>query len=149
MSAFIGIARITGVALAAATAKTIIQLVAPSNHRIKIKEISASLRGVVNTDTPGLIELLIQSTAGTMSALTLVKEDTSLSETLQSTAQHTATVEPTAGVVQRSWSVHPQTGIMYPLPLLDEIILGGGLRIGLRATFAQIQTIDAYIRYEE
>src|SRR5687768_9105276 len=122
MSMFNWIAKITGVATGTAL-KTLLQVVAPTNQRVKIKEIGIGFHGISNTAEPILIQLMRQSTAGTMSALTLVKEDDTTPESIQSTAQHTATVEPTAGDVIRTWTIHPQTSMVYQLPLGDEIIV--------------------------
>lgn len=88
--------------------KTIMQIVAAANHRIVIPQISVSFEGVTTTDAPIDVQIMRQSTAGTMSALTLTKDNDSDDETIQTTAQHTATVEPTAGDVLARKLVHPQ-----------------------------------------
>ena len=92
MSAFIGIATTAEIALTAATAKTIMQLVAASNHRVKLLEWGVYFDGTSTTAEPVQVRLLRQTTAGTMSSLTPTKNDDSLAETLQTTAQHTATL---------------------------------------------------------
>src|SRR6187200_1914628 len=86
----------TGVVTGTA-AKTLLQLVAAANHRFVVKEIAVSFAGTSATDPPVLIEVLRQTTAGTMTALSPVKANDADEETLQTTAQHTAIVEPTAG----------------------------------------------------
>ncbi len=149
MSALNGVLNVAAVSLTAATTKTLWQLIAPTNHRLKLKEVGVSFVGVVNTDGPVRCQLLYATTAGTSSALTPVKEDDSLAETLLATALQTFTVEPTAGNVIRTWECHPQAGIVIPAGLLDEIIIGGGKRIGLRCTAPQAQTVSSYARYEE
>ncbi len=68
----------TGTAL-----KTIMQLMAAANHRVKVKELSISFKGVSNTDAPILVEVLRQTTAGTMTALTLVKNNDADDEILE------------------------------------------------------------------
>lgn len=79
--------------------KTLLQVVAATNQRVLIKEWSMSFKGTSNTAAPILAEALVQSTAGTMTSLTLVLINAADNETLQTTAQHTATAEPTAGNV--------------------------------------------------
>jgi hypothetical protein len=143
----IGTASVTGVALAAATAKTLLQLVAPTNQRLALLELCVSFAGVSNTDQPVLVELLYQSTAGTSSALTPVQETPVGTETLQATALQTFTAEPTTGGIVRRWTVHPQSGLV--LPMMPELRIGGGQRLGLRCTAAQIQSATAYFRFAE
>ncbi len=128
---------------------TAIQIVTPANQRIKVKEIGVGFHGVVATDAPITVDLLLQTTAGTSSSLTLGKEDSSAAETIQSTALQTFSGEPTAGTIIRTWSVHPQTGMVLILPPGAEIKVGGGKKLGLRVTAGVSTTCDAYIRFEE
>lgn len=142
------IARVAGVASGTA-AKTLIQLLAPTNQRVKIKEVGIGLHGTSNVAEPITVDLLRQTTAGTASALALAKEDDTRPEAIQTTAQQTVTAEPTAGDIIRTWTIHPQTSQVYQLPIEDEITLGGGKRLGLRVTAAATVNVDAYIRGEE
>ena len=116
--------------------KTIAQLVAASNHGIKLDEIEVSFAGTSNTATPIKVEVLRQTTAGTMSSLTPVKDPDDSDETLQVTAQHTATAEPTASDILIVVNVHPQTGWSWQAPFGREIKIGGGDRVGVRVTAA-------------
>jgi len=121
------------VALTASTAKTTVQLVAASNHPIKVYRWGVAFDGVSTTAEPVVVTLMRQSTAGTMSALTAVKLSNH-SETLQTTAQHTATAEPTSGDVLDRVNVHPQSGFEIIFPLGQEIDVPGGGRIGIVCT---------------
>lgn len=116
------------------SAKTIMQVVAASNHRLKIHEIEVAFQGTSNTADPIQVDVLRQSTAGTMTSLSPVKSDDSADETLQVTAQHTASAEPTPGDVLMSTFVHPQTGWQWQARFGDEILVGGGDRLGIRVT---------------
>lgn len=130
--------------------KTLLQVVAAANHAIKVREISVSFKGVSNTDAPILVRVLRQSTAGTMSALTPVKSPNDDSdETLQVTAQHTATAEPTAGDVLKTELVHPQTGFLWQPRFGEEIKVGGGDRIGIDVTATVDVNAVARIEGEE
>lgn len=120
----------TGQVATGTAAKTIMQLVAASNHRIIVSKIVVSFEGVTATDAPIQVRVLRQTTAGTMSALTPVKDSDSDDETLQTTAQHTATAEPTAGDVLESQLVHPQSSRVFVGPY---IVKGGG-RLGVEVT---------------
>lgn len=134
----------TGTAL-----KTLMQLVAAANQRVKLLEIGISFHGISNTDNPIQVDLMYQSTAGTMTGLTCLAIDPDLTETIQTTAQHTATVEPTAGNVIATWAVHPQTGIVYQVPRGDEPIIKGGGRIAVVVTAAVSVNADVYMKFEE
>ncbi len=120
------------VALVASTPLTVLQGVAATNTRALIKSLDISSNGITPTDPGILIDILVQSSAGTMSALTPVKTTSSDSETLQTTAQKTATGEPAAGTILRSFYYNEQTWVPIffdpPLPIV------GGTRIGVRAT---------------
>lgn len=149
MSAFIGVAQTAEVALAAATAKTVLQLVAPANHRVKVIRWGVFFDGTSATAEPVQVRVLRQTTAGTMSSLTPVKLDDSIAETLQTTAQHTATAEPTAGDVLDIAEIHPQQGYDAILPPGMEIIIGGGDRLGIEVTAAAIVNCRAKFWFEE
>ncbi len=146
LNAFIQTSEVT---LAAATAKTVIQLVAPSNHRVAILGFGVFFDGTSVTAEPVQVRVLRQTTAGTMSALTPVALDGSVGETIQSTAQHTASAEPTAGNVVDVLEVHPQQGYEVMYPLGQEIILQGGGRIGIECTAPATVNVRAKIRFEE
>jgi len=149
MAAFQGIAQTAEVALVAATAKTVVQIVAPANHRVRVLGWGVFFDGVSVTAEPVQVILARQSTAGTMSALTPVPLDDSLAETLQVTAQHTATVEPTTGVTVDVAEVHPQQGYEIMYPLGEQPVVGGGDRVGIICTAPAVVNVRAKIRFEE
>lgn len=130
--------------------KTLLQIVAATNVRIKVNEWSVSFNGTSNTATPHLVEVLRQTSAGTMSSLTLVKNNSADSETLQSTALHTATAEPTdSSAILFTEEVHPQTGYTWQAPFGGEIIVPGGGKLGLRVTCAASVSAVARMGCEE
>jgi hypothetical protein len=141
-----GSVSISGVATGTA-AKTILQIVAAANHRVIVPGFVVSFAGTVATDAPVLVELLRQTTAGTMSAATPVKTNSADDETLQTTAQHTSTGEPTAGDILFKMYIHPQSGGVIVLP--DPIVVPGGTRLGLRVTVGTSQTMAATLPFEE
>ena len=112
---------------------TWLQLIAPSSHRVLVHELDVSFNGITAADPPVLLELLIQTTAGSGgTSLTPVPYDASYDETIQSTALHTITTTPTAGSIKWSEYVHTQTGIIRPFP--KPIVVPGGTRFGLQWT---------------
>jgi hypothetical protein len=122
------------IALSAATAKTVLQVVAAANHRIKVLGYGVAFDGVSTTAEPVTVELKRQTTAGTMSALTLTKRNSEDGETIQSSAQHTATAEPTTTDLIEATLVHPQQGVQVFYPLGQEIVVPGGGRLGMVIT---------------
>ena len=133
-------------------AKTLIQLVAASDHRVRVKSIEAYFDGP-DTDDNLVVQLVRQSDEGTSSALTPKKLDDSADETLQTAARHDITSEPTTGDVLWSASVNPATGISKTFPPGFEPMCGGGDRIGLRidagATVTGSPTASGTIVFEE
>jgi hypothetical protein len=124
--------------------KTLMQIVAATNHKVRLDEISISFNGVSNTAEPIRVRILRQTTAGTMTALTLVKDPDDWSETIQTTAQHTATAEPTASDVLMAEYVHPQQGYTWQAPTGREIYIGGGDRIGIEVL--AVASVSANVR---
>lgn len=116
------------------SAKTLVQIVAAANHRVLIREVAVSFDGTSNTGDPIQCKLIRQSDAGTMSSLTLQKVDADDDETLQTTAQHTSTSEPTGTTVIKAWQVHPQAGLIWQASFGEEIVINGGDRLGLVVT---------------
>ena len=148
MARRIGIATISDV-LTGTAAKTMIQLVAAANHSVALTELKCSFAGVNNTHEPIEVRLVRQTTAGTMTALTLVKADDSGGDTLDTTAQHTATAEPTGGDVVWCLRVHPQNYVIWQAPPGQEIIIGAGDRLGLVVTAANDVKCSASLTFEE
>lgn len=150
MADLFGTANTAEVALAAATTKTVIQIIAPTNHRVKVMGWGVFFDGVSATAEPVQVELLRQTSAGTMSALTPVKTDAA-SETLLTTAQHTATVEPAASDVLDAVEVHPQAGYerICSTPGSQLFVVGGGGRVGIRCTAPAAVNVRAKIFFEE
>ncbi len=137
------------IALAAATAETIIQIVSPANQRVKLKRWGVYFDGASATAVPVLVKLHVQTSAGTMSALTPAKWNSDDAETIQTTMQHTATAEPTTGAALEEKLVHPQQGYEIIYPLGDELVLPGGTKLGIVCTAPAIVNVRAEVYCEE
>ena len=137
------------VALAAATAKTVLQLNAPANQRLKLQRVGVFFDGASTTAVPVLVRLVIATTAGTNTALTLAKQVSSDSETIQTTAGENATVEPTKTTLLDQWLVHPQTGIDLTYAFGQEKIIVGGGRVAIEITAPANVNCRAKIDFEE
>lgn len=137
------------VALSAATAKTVIQLNAPTNQRIKLQRIGIFFDGASTTATPVLCRLVIATTAGTNTALTLNKLVSSDSETIQTTAGENASAEPTKTTLLDQWLIHPQQGIDLTYAFGQEKFIVGGGRVALEITAPAAVNVRAKIDFEE
>lgn len=149
MAAFQGSLATVEIALSSGVPMTVLQIVAAANHRVKILRWGVFFAGIAGTDEPVNVALNRQSTAGTSSALTPNKLDDSLAETLLTTGRHTASVEPTTGDLLDSILVHPQSGYEMVFPMGQEIIVGGGDRVGIICTAPAGVDVRAKIIFEE
>lgn len=131
------------------SAKTLLQITAAGNHRVLIGELSISFKGTSNTAAPIRVRVLRQTTAGTMTSLTPVKLNSADDETIQTTAQHTATAEPTAGEVLLAEEVHPQTGYTWQAPFGRELVVPGGGRLGVEVSAGADVNAIARVIFEE
>lgn len=129
------------------SAKTVLQIAAPTNQRLKIKAWGLMCKGIAATDAPLRVRLLRQTTSGTMTSLTLIKRNIA-TETIQSTASHTATAEPTAGDVLAVREVHPQSGY-YESFLGNEISVPGGGRVGIEVLAGVSISVVPELVFEE
>lgn len=152
MARMYGVATTTEIALTAATAKTVVQLATSANHRIAVLGWGVFFDAVSVTAEPVQVRLLIQTGAGTMSSLTPAPVH-AMSETLQTTCQHTATVEPTNGgtsaCVLDVLEVHPQSGYEIKFPPGHEIEIGASSYIGIECTAPAAVNVRAKIFFEE
>lgn len=121
--------------------RTLVQVVAPANRGIRLTEASITFQGTNNLAEPIKVELVVQTTAGTAAALTMSKVSQHDSNTIQTTAQETFTVEPTTTNILRTWLIHPQAGICYTVPH-DEFTIPGGTRLGLRVVGTIATAVD-------
>lgn len=125
------------VSLTANTARTLVQAVAGTGG-FKLSELGVSFEGVATDAKPILVKLVVQTTAGTATALTPVRAQKTDGNAIRTTAQHIFTAEPTSTDVLRSWYVHPQTGLMYPfdISVLASAEFAAATKIGILALSA-------------
>lgn len=137
------------VSLTAATAKTVLQVFAPANQRVKIKGWGVYFDGTSVSAEPVQIQLIRQTNAGTMSAVTPAKSDDSLPETVQSSASVDASAEPTNGDVLQYRNIHPQSGYEHVYGIGDEDWIKGGGRVAIRCTAPAAVNVIPWIKCEE
>ena len=137
------------IALAAATAKTIIEVTAGANHRTLVEQIGFFFDGVTVGDEPVVIELIRIGTTGTGSAGTPVLRDPDMSETLQVDFKYNMSVEPTGIVVLKRWNIHPQSGYEVILPITAPIPVPGSDLVGIRCTAPDVVNVLVNIEGQE
>lgn len=135
-------------ALAAATAETLLQVVAAATKRVQVRAWGISFDGVTASNVPGDIELLRQTSAGTASAFTVVKFDEAEPAALAS-AQNQFTVEPSAGDILHPVQLTPNGGVFEVDYGDDGPWVAASGRIGIRANFANIVNVSAWLKFKE
>lgn len=134
------------ISLVADTPKTAWQWVTPTSRRSKLVEIGVSFRSVTASDPGVLVELRLQSTAGTSSAATLTLIDQADPVALGS-GRNAVTVEPTdvSLLVPGPWQVTPVGGLfVYDWKQGLEIVLPVSARIALRLTSPGVAQANVY-----
>jgi hypothetical protein len=141
------------VALTGGTAQTAIQLVAPTNQRLRITEYEFSFDGTNSANTPCQVKVERQ-TGGTFTntavAPVKINDKSNVAETLQASAKTAVTVEPTESDVLR-WFTIPVFGgtVVIPCPPGQEDYVVGGSLLGIRLNAPQSVNVYVTVRYEE
>jgi len=136
-------------ALAAATVETLVQVTAPATRRLELVRWGVSFDGVTASNTPVLVDLLRQTTAGTAAAFTPLKLDEADPASLAS-AQNAFTVEPTAGDILESYYLTPAGGlfVMQYDPSERPVVAASG-RLGIRANATAIVNATVWLVWAE
>lgn len=147
---------VAGAALAAATAKTAINLISGATTSGIITEFGVTFDGVSSTAVPVLVELCssTQGTAGTSTAFTPLQVRQWPAAAAICTAGVNFTAEPTTLVVVKHWYVPPTGGLTIQSPLGREIqgiitAATAGKGWALRFTAPAIVNYKAYLEFEE
>lgn len=143
-------------ALSAATAKTLINLIAGANQQAIITEFSVSFDGVTASAVPVLVELCqsTQATAGTPGSSPTPAVIRGLG-TASATPGINYSAEPTVLTVIKQWLVTPNGGLLVvQSPLGRETItnLSGSSTVkavALRCTAPAAVNVRAYMEFEE
>lgn len=137
------------VSLAAATAKTVLQILAPANQRLMVKRWGIYFDGTSTTAEPVIIKLIKQSTAGSGGSSQSPVMMSAGSETPQASGLYNITTEPTTTTVMDIIELHPQQGWQEFIPLDQGFPIVGGTRLGITVTAPAIVNCVAKIVYEE
>ena len=139
-------------ALSAATAKTIVSIIAAANAPIRVTEIGVSFDGISATAEPVTVELMssTQAGAGTPGSSPTPTQVGGPTRTVQAGGAEDYSAEPTVLTAVRKWLVHPQTGIVIQFPLgrePEQVITADALL--LRCTAPATVNATGYIEFEE
>lgn len=139
------------IALVAATAKTVIQITAPTNQALKVKGFRVSFDGANSAAAPVTAEYGRPSSAGTFTAQTPVKKDSGRGETVQTTGGVNASAEPTwTSVGVGAFYLGAFNGLLREyFPFDNPIIVPGGTRFALRLTAAAAVNACVTLEFEE
>lgn len=123
------------ISLTSSQTKTVLALLAASNHRVTVKSFRFTFTGTLtgNTD-PFEVAIRRLSSAGTMSSLSPVKANDNDSETFEFSGFENATAEPAYSDYLYRGYVHPQAKFTLRLPEHLWFPVLGGERIGMIVT---------------
>lgn len=120
--------------IAASAAKTILQVATPSTREIRVFYWNVSFDGKI-TETPVRVQLMRQTTAGTMSSRTPSKVSPSGVAAALCTAAHSASAEPTASDILEDLYVTENNGLIPPTYADGrDIEIAASSRIGIKIT---------------
>jgi len=139
------------VALSAATAKTVLIIIAGSNALLRLIEFGVSFDGTSSVAEPVTVELCYSTQAGngTGSSSVTIAQTGGPTRTVQATSNRNYSTEPTTLTVWKRWLVHPQTGFAMQFPLgrePEETVTADGL--ALRLTAPATVNAQAYMKFE-
>jgi hypothetical protein len=153
MAAGYVVSTIGSLALAAATAKTILNVIAATNGLLRIVEFSVSFDGVTASAVPAAVELCYstQAGAGTPGTAPTINQMRGATRTVQATAQQNYSAEPSVLTVWKHWLVPVYNGLLvvqFPLGREpEETVTADGLL--LRVTAPAVVNCRAYFEFEE
>lgn len=136
------------VALAAATAKSILSVIAPAQFGIDLRSIEVGFDGVTAANAPVLVEIVGFTTDGTGTGGT-VNQVYGRAITAGFTTKHNYTVEPTTAVIFDEYSLSPNGGlIIRDWPLNESFDQDVSKLIVIRLTAPAIVNARATMKFE-
>lgn len=158
MAALQGYIDIPSTSLTGGTGLTVLEIVAPSNQRLKVLAYGFYFDGTNNSAVPVQALIARPAPSGTYTAIAPVPVEAECSETFQATYNYKNTgTEPTytppssgnSGNVLKTFTIHPQLGYEYLAPLGQEDIIKGGSTWAVQFTAQAGVDVRGYVKVEE
>jgi hypothetical protein len=111
--------------------KTAASLFVAANTRVAVKGFSISFDGVSSTAGAAEVQLVIHSSSGTFSAMTLSKTKRGTTEAIGTSGSFNASAEPSVSAILKSYEVNQMTGYERAFAQDEEIEIAGGERFGI------------------
>jgi hypothetical protein len=129
----------TGSQLSGTGLRTLSQIVAAAQQRVRVERVRISGDSSTSSDIPPLVELIVQTNAGTSASMTVNKLVDGDDETVQTTGLKTFTgTEPTdGGIIKAAAFVSPTGRHEFVFPPGRDLFIKGGTRLGIRVNAAQ------------
>ena len=152
MAGILGAMRSGSVALVGGTAQTVLQMVAPTNQRLKLIGWDLSFDGTNSANNPCVVQVCRQ-TGGTFTntnAPVKMQDATGTGETLQASFKTACTVEPTVGDILEEITIPVFGGTAFiPFTPSQEIHVLGGTLLGFKLNAQQNVNARVTAKYEE
>lgn len=129
--------------------KTIASLTNAANIRLAIRGWSINFDGVSSTAGSAEVQLVIHSSSGTFSAMTLSKDLRGTTEAIGTSGNFNASAEPSVSAILRSYEINQMTGYERAFAPDEEIVLAGGERFGVQVRASSAVNVHAFINAEE
>jgi hypothetical protein len=158
MAALQGYIDIPSTSLTGGTGLTVLEIVAPTNQRVKILAYGFYFDGTNNSAVPVQAIIARPTAAGTYTAILPVPVEGECTEAFQATYNYKNTgTEPTytapssgaSGNILKTFTVHPQLGYEYLAPLGQEDIIKGGGVLAVQFTAQAGVDVRGYVKVEE
>ncbi len=131
------------VALVAATAKTVLSVIAPAQFGVDLRKYRLGFDGVTASAIPVVVEIVSWTTDGTGTAGTVV-QTSGRSITAGFTTKYNYSVEPTTATLIDRFTITPNGGtIVYDFPYGDSPDTAVSNLIGLRCTAPAAVNVNA------
>jgi hypothetical protein len=136
------------VALAAATAKTVLSVIAPAQFGVDLLKYRIGFDGVTASAVPVVVELVTWTTDGTGTAGTVVQAY-GRSITAGFTTKYNYTVEPTTPTLVDRFTLTPNGGLLvYDFPFGTTPDTAVSNLIGIRCTAPAVVNVNATMWFE-
>jgi hypothetical protein len=158
MASLQGYIDIPSTSLTGGTGLTVLEIVAPTNQRVKVLAYGFYFDGTSNSAVPVQAIIARPSASGTYTSILPVPVEGECTETFQATYNfkntgtepiYTAPSSGASGNILKTFTVHPQLGYEYLAPLGQEDIIKGSGVFCVQLTAQAGVNVRGYLKVEE